>query len=125
MKNLIVEPYIFAKKDQLEKAREAGHLVACFGKPEYGDMIALYSQSSIDALCEKINAFPQWQLIETAPKTLKVILVYCADRQNIYTAYYRGKFVQTPGWRHFGGNIAPQMMAEEPTHWMPLPAGPK
>ena len=75
MKNLIVEPYIFARKDQLKKAREAGHLVACFGKPEYGDMIALYSQSSIDALREKINSFPQWQPIETAPKPLKVMKV--------------------------------------------------
>ena len=66
----------------------------------------------------------QWQPIETAPKTSKAILVYCAHRRNTYTAYYSRKdeFVHTSEWRHFGGVGE---MAEDPTHWMPIPAGPK
>jgi len=124
MKNLIVEPYIFARKDQLEKARKAGHLVACFGKPEYGDMIALYSQSSIDALRDEINALPQWQPIETAPEH-KCVDMWVKSHDNPNFGRRAVDVAKVDG-KWYGCNLLPDSKyGEYASHWMPLPAGPK
>lgn len=75
------------------------------------------------AVRAKMGAGVGWQPIETAPKTSKAILVYCAERKNIYTANYGkvGGFLQADGWRHFGNGGD---MTEAPTHWQPLPPPP-
>lgn len=55
----------------------------------------------------------KWQLIDTAPKSAKSVLVYCAEFNNIYTAENgSGK------WIHFGSSVD---LTEEPTMWMPIP----
>jgi len=78
--------------------------------------------NTIQSAQQAVPAIPEWLPIETAPKTSKAILVYCADRKNVYTASWGkvGGFLQADGWRHFGGGD----MVETPTHWRPLPAAP-
>jgi hypothetical protein len=63
-----------------------------------------------------------WKPIETAPKTLKAILIYCAERKNTYTATWARdeEFPWSGKWKHFPGNF----LNEVPTHWMPLPEAP-
>lgn len=70
-----------------------------------------------------IGINPQWQPIETAPKSDGAILVYCADRRNVYTAIWGqcGGVLGKDCWKHFGGNSD---LWEEPTHWMHIPPNP-
>lgn len=63
-----------------------------------------------------------WQPIETAPRTRRSILVYCAENQCIYTAFWRD-WGERQGWAHFGGGN--DLMTQLPTHWMPLPDSPE
>lgn len=72
-----------------------------------------------------IEALDKWQPIETAPKTSKSIMVYCADRKNTYIVNW-GKcngFLGKDCWKIFGGSS--DLSYEEPTHWQPLPEPPK
>lgn len=59
-----------------------------------------------------------WQPIETAPKSRKAIMVYCAERKNIYVV--TGSEIDSRGWKIFGGSF----LTESPTHWMPMPTPP-
>ncbi|HIE0523767.1 TPA: DUF551 domain-containing protein [Stenotrophomonas maltophilia] len=63
---------------------------------------------------------PQWQPIESAPKTTRYILVWCPERQNQYMVSWDGRYEGE--WRTVGGWTA---LTEAPTHWMPLPAPPE
>ncbi|PJL51460.1 hypothetical protein B9Y74_05545 [Stenotrophomonas maltophilia] len=63
---------------------------------------------------------PQWQPIESAPKTTRSILVWCPERQNQYMVYWDR--LGAGEWRNFGGCT---VLTEVPTHWQPLPAAPE
>jgi len=74
---------------------------------------------------EKRLGEDEWQDISSAPKTSKAIMVYCADRQNIYIVSWgkHGGFTGIQGWKIFGSNW--DLSYEEPTHWKPLPSPPR
>lgn len=63
---------------------------------------------------------PQWQPIESAPKTTRSILVWCPERQNQYMVSWDGRYEGE--WRTVGGGT---VLTESPTHWQPLPAPPE
>ena len=63
-----------------------------------------------------------WMPIETAPKTSKAILVYCAERKNTFTVTWARdeEYPWSGKWKHFVGDL----LNAVPTHWMPLPPPP-
>ncbi|WP_333627828.1 Lar family restriction alleviation protein [Stenotrophomonas cyclobalanopsidis] len=63
---------------------------------------------------------PQWQPIESAPKTTRSILVWCPERQNQYMVSWDDRYGGE--WRTVGGGT---VLTESPTHWQPLPAPPE
>lgn len=63
---------------------------------------------------------PQWQRIESAPRTTRSILVWCPERQNQYMVSWDDRYEGE--WRTVGGWTA---LTEAPTHWQPLPAAPE
>ncbi|MGO4718056.1 DUF551 domain-containing protein [Stenotrophomonas sp. 2MCAF14_2] len=63
---------------------------------------------------------PQWQPIESAPKTTRSILVWCPERQNQYMVFWDSRYEGE--WRTVGGGTS---ITEAPTHWQPLPAPPE
>ncbi len=63
---------------------------------------------------------PQWQGIESAPKTTRSILVWCPERQSQYMVYWDGRYEGE--WRTAGGGT---VLTESPTKWQPLPAPPE
>lgn len=67
----------------------------------------------------------EWRDMSSAPKETKAILVYCADRMNVYVVSWgkRNGFIGGMGWKHFGGDG--DLSYEKATHWMPLPQLPK
>ena len=81
-------------------------------------------KQAIDELSaeRRMNYLMKWQPIETAPKTLKSILVYCAERKNIYTASWvrNAEYPSSGKWHHFPGGP----LKEIPTHWMLIPEAP-
>lgn len=60
-----------------------------------------------------------WRDISSAPRTSKAILLWCPERQNIYEACWDHRY--EGGWILFGGG---NLLTQEPTHWMHLPAPP-
>jgi hypothetical protein len=60
----------------------------------------------------------EWQTIETAPKDRKARLVWCPERKNTYAVTWDER---DETWSFWGGGGT---LAEEPTHWMPLPQPP-
>jgi len=75
-------------------------------------------QAAINAIAAALT--PQWQPIESAPKTTRSILVWCPERQNQYMVYWDGRYEGE--WRTVGGGT---VLAESPTKWHPLPAPPE
>ena len=63
---------------------------------------------------------PEWQPIATAPKDREIML-FCPR----YGVWAPGEWRQTY-WTHFGELLfgVRVMKANQPTHWMPLPAPP-
>ncbi len=56
---------------------------------------------------------------ERMPSNSVSVLVWCPDRSNKYTAYWRA-----PDWIHFGGGFG-KTVEETVTHWMCTPDAPK
>jgi len=72
------------------------------------------------AACRAALAQPDgWQPIETAPKDGRWILI--TNGANLENCYWDGGMHRAYPWRNRGGN---GWLAEWPTHWMPIPAGP-
>ena len=69
----------------------------------------------------------QWQPIETAPKDGTEILAY--DRIECKILFWSGKTeridIKNPAWVSWEFDNAELMTSYNPTHWMPLPEGPK
>lgn len=70
----------------------------------------------------------EWQPIETAPKSSRSILVFCAALRNTYTVTYVVPLDESAKrneaaafWQHTNG----RPLSERPTHWMQLPEPPK
>ncbi len=63
-----------------------------------------------------IAALPAWQPIETALKNGEKVLVWCDGE------YY---VASNDGWGWFNGDVILENMDTPPTHWHPLPQGPK
>ena len=66
---------------------------------------------------EEVNG---WRDMHTAPKDGTVVLLYFRPGF-IRTGAWAG--VRLPGWRDSGGYGG--KFIGKPTHWMPLPAGPR
>lgn len=75
------------------------------------------AQAAIDAWNTRA---PQWQPIESAPKTTRSILVWCPERQNQYMVFWDSRYEGE--WRTVGGGTS---LTEQPTHWQPLPVPPE
>jgi len=84
------------------------------------DQMRKYALEAIQASATSAPA--EWQDIETAPKTSKAILIYCAERENIYTVTWvrNEEFPWSGKWRHVAGDF----LTAVATHWQPLPPPP-
>ena len=61
---------------------------------------------------------PKWISVkERLPENTKAIIVWCPERANQYTAYWR-----FDEWWFFGGI---GLLTEPVTHWIPLPSPPE
>ena len=74
--------------------------------------------------------YPDWQPIETAPRTSKARLVWCPTYQNTYLVSWLEPLgddlkpdPRQGYWVHFGGVGA--RLNDTPSHWCPLPEPPK
>ena len=100
----------------LPEATPAGYIA----KTEYFYTAKQMREYALAAIMRKE---PQgWMPIETAPKTSKAILVYCAERKNTFTVTWARdeEYPWSGKWKHFVGDF----LNDAPTHWMPLPPPP-
>jgi hypothetical protein len=68
--------------------------------------------------CGSLSVTTGWAPIESAPKTKRAILAYCADNLCQYVIAWDEDYKI---WRHFAGWIPTN---NKMTHWMSLPAPP-
>ena len=71
-------------------------------------------------LAEKREGETAWRPIESAPKTRRAILVYCAESKCAFAVYWEELDSQ---WCIFGGFR--ESIRPDPTLWMPLPTPPE
>jgi hypothetical protein len=67
--------------------------------------------------CSLSSEDREWKPISTAPKSARAVIVYCPERMNTYAAENG-----SGSWRVFGSG---SILAEIPSHWMPLPPSPE
>ena len=72
---------------------------------------------------------PEWQPIETAPKTSSSILVWVPENKCTFCVTWIGpqETCESGGWSIFGGGwriCSTRDMVQRPSHWMPLPEPP-
>jgi hypothetical protein len=117
------------KIDKITSLLKRAFQYAHFNCPEDDDGIVRYHSNCqrglkpiLQELADELRSeeLADWQMIETAPKGSKYILVWCPERQNQYMVTWNDSASKWDVFGSFGNSLN-----EVATQWRPLPKLPK